>query len=143
MDCRRPGSSVHRISQARILEWVTISLSRGSSQPRDQTHGFCIGRQILYGSALRQVPHILMWLFGHSLASHPLQSHGLWNARLSCPSPSPGACSNSCPLCSAGDLSSVPVSGRSPGEGKGYSCQYSGLENSTESVVHGVTRSWT
>ena len=98
MDCRRPGSSVHRISQARILEWVTISLSRGSSQPRDQTHGFCIGRQILYGSALRQVPHILMWLFGHSLASHPLQSHGLWNARLSCPSPSPRACSNSCPL---------------------------------------------
>ena len=42
-----------------------------------------------------------------------------------------------------GDLGSVPGLGRSPGEGKGYSCQYSGLENSTESVVHGVTRSWT
>ena len=33
-----PGSSVHGISQARILEWVVISFSRGSSQPRDQTY---------------------------------------------------------------------------------------------------------
>ena len=37
MDWSRPGSSVHRIFQARILEWVAISSSRGSSQPRDQT----------------------------------------------------------------------------------------------------------
>ena len=48
MDCSPPGSSVHGISQARILEWVMISFSRGSSQPRDQTPVFCIGRQILY-----------------------------------------------------------------------------------------------
>ena len=40
-----PGSSIHGISQARILRWVAISFSRGSSQPRDQTH---IGRQVLY-----------------------------------------------------------------------------------------------
>ena len=37
VDCSPPGSSVHGISQARILEWVAISFSRGSSQPRDQT----------------------------------------------------------------------------------------------------------
>ena len=37
MDCSPPGSSVHRISQARILEWVASSFSKGSSQPRDQT----------------------------------------------------------------------------------------------------------
>ena len=37
MDCSLPGSSIHGILQARILEWVAISLSRGSSQPRDQT----------------------------------------------------------------------------------------------------------
>ena len=37
MDCSLPGSSVHGISQARILEWVAISFSRGSSQPRDPT----------------------------------------------------------------------------------------------------------
>ena len=37
MDCSLPGSSVHGIFQARILEWVAISLSRRSSQPRDWT----------------------------------------------------------------------------------------------------------
>ena len=47
MDCRLPGFSVHRIFQARILEWVVASYSRGSSQPRDGTHVSCIGRRIL------------------------------------------------------------------------------------------------
>ena len=42
MDCRSPGSSVHGILQARILEWVAISFSRGSSQPRDQTQISCL-----------------------------------------------------------------------------------------------------
>ena len=42
MDCNLPGSSVHGISQARILEWVTILFSRGSSWPRDQTWDSCI-----------------------------------------------------------------------------------------------------
>ena len=37
MDCSLPGSSLHEILQARVLEWVTISFPRGSSQPRDQT----------------------------------------------------------------------------------------------------------
>ena len=37
MDCSPPGSSIHGILQARILKWVAISFSRGSSQPRDQT----------------------------------------------------------------------------------------------------------
>ena len=50
MDCSQPGSSVHRILQARILEWVAISSSKGSSQPRDQTSvssASCINWQIL------------------------------------------------------------------------------------------------
>ena len=38
MDCSPPGSSVHGIIQASILEWVATSSSRGSSQPRDRTH---------------------------------------------------------------------------------------------------------
>ena len=37
MDCSLPGSSVHGIFQARILEWVAISFSRGSSRPRNRT----------------------------------------------------------------------------------------------------------
>ena len=42
MDCSPVGSSVHGILQARILEWVAISFSRGSSEPRDQTQVSCI-----------------------------------------------------------------------------------------------------
>ena len=45
-----PDSSVHGVSQARILEWVAISYSRGSSRPRDRTrvsYVSCIGRQVL------------------------------------------------------------------------------------------------
>ena len=38
MGCSSPGSSVHGILQATILEWVAVSYSRGSSQPRDQNH---------------------------------------------------------------------------------------------------------
>ena len=37
-----PGTPVHRISQARILEWVAVSVFRGSSHPRDQAHVSCI-----------------------------------------------------------------------------------------------------
>ena len=37
MDCSLPGSSVHGIFQARVLEWIAISFSKGSSQPRDRT----------------------------------------------------------------------------------------------------------
>ena len=47
-DCSPPGSSVCGIYQARILEWVAIFFSKGSSQLQDQTHVSCIGRQILY-----------------------------------------------------------------------------------------------
>ena len=51
MDCSPLGSSVHGIFQARILEWVAISSSRGSSQPRDGNHISCVsctGGQSLY-----------------------------------------------------------------------------------------------
>ena len=48
IDCSLPDSSVHGIPQARILEWVAVLSSRGSSQPRDQTHISCIGRWVLY-----------------------------------------------------------------------------------------------
>ena len=46
-ECSLPVSSVHRISQARIQEWVAISFSRGSSHPRDWTYVSYIGRWIL------------------------------------------------------------------------------------------------
>ena len=51
MDHSPPGSSVHGILQVRIVEWVAMPSSRGSSRPRDQTcisHVSSIGRQVLY-----------------------------------------------------------------------------------------------
>ena len=45
--------------------------------------------------------------------------------------------------CNAGDLNLISGLGRSPGEGKGYPLQYSGLENSMDCIVHGVTKSQT
>ena len=56
MDCNLPGFSVPGISQARMLEQVVISSSRGSSPPRDLTHISCIGRQILYHYATWEAP---------------------------------------------------------------------------------------
>ena len=51
MDCRPLGSSIHGILQARILEWIAMPSSRGSSRPRDWTHisyVSCMGRWVLY-----------------------------------------------------------------------------------------------
>ena len=49
MACSPPGSSFHRILQARIVEWVAMPSSKGTPQPRDQTLGqSCIGRRVLY-----------------------------------------------------------------------------------------------
>ena len=61
MDYSLPGSSVHGISQVRILEWVAISGFRGSSWPRAQNHVSCIfwiGRWILYHCATWEALYI-------------------------------------------------------------------------------------
>ena len=50
----------------------------------------------------------------------------------------PGSSAGKESASSAGDLGSIPGLGRSPGEGKGYPLQYSGLENSMNCIVHGV-----
>ena len=54
MDCSPPGSSVHKILQARILDWVAISFSMGSSQARNQTRVSCIAGRFFTSWATRQ-----------------------------------------------------------------------------------------
>ena len=76
-----PGSSAHGIFQARRLEWVAISFSRGSFQPKAWT----------------QVSCIVVSQFSHSVMSDSLQLHRLQHARPPCPSPTPGVYSNSYP----------------------------------------------
>ena len=68
MDCSPPVSPAHGISKARILEWVAMPFSRGSSQFRDQTHVSCIGRWILYHWANRRAlskinSYLFFWEF--------------------------------------------------------------------------------
>ena len=66
MDCNPPGSSVHGILQARILEWVAIPFSRGSSQPRDWTQVSCIaGRFFTVWAAWKPFepqPHVKQYM---------------------------------------------------------------------------------
>ena len=74
MACSCPGSSVHGIFQARILEWVAIPFFRGSSWPRGRTRFsciFCIGRQILYHQCHLGSPHILSVRFSSVAQSCP------------------------------------------------------------------------
>ena len=68
LDCSLPGSSVHGILQARILEWIAFPFSKGSSQLRDQTQGFPHCRQILYQLSHKENPRILEW------AAYPFSS---------------------------------------------------------------------
>ena len=58
MDCSPPGSSHHGILQARILEWVVMPFSRGSSQPRDQTWLSCFADRFFTVYATREA-HML------------------------------------------------------------------------------------
>ena len=58
MDCSPPGSSVHGISQASILEWVAISFSKGSSWHRNWTHVSCIDSQFPYCWATKEAPYV-------------------------------------------------------------------------------------
>ena len=129
MDCSLPGSSVHGISQARILEWIAISFSRGSSQPRNRTHLSCIVRQVLYHWATREA-----LLSNYSYFLRVLFLVGGSDGKVS--------------AYNAGDPGSMPGSGRPPGEGNGNPLQYPYLENSMDggawwATVHGVTKSRT
>ena len=55
----------------------------------------------------------------------------------------PGGSAGKQSACNAGNLGSIPGFGRSPGEGEGYSLQYSGLENSMDCIIQGVAKSQT
>ena len=162
MDHSPPGSSVHGSSQARILEWVAISFSRGSSQSRDWTQVSYIDLQILYHQATREAPLAA----GRKTLTY-LCLEDAFKSRAACRFPGTCVlfafhqCSSSKFLldwdevflwpylgfpcssagkesaCNAGDLGSIP------GQGKGYPLQYSGLENSMDCIVHGVTKSGT
>ena len=55
----------------------------------------------------------------------------------------PGGSDGKESACDVGDLGSIPGLGKSPGEGNSYPLQYYGLENSTDYIIHGITKSQT
>ena len=98
MDSGPPGFSVHGILQARILKWVAISFSRGSSQPRDWTWVSCItGRCFNLWATTEAIPSYPSVQFSHSVVSDSWRPHESQHARPPCPLPNPRVYSHSCP----------------------------------------------
>ena len=108
VDCWLPDSSVHGILQARILEWVAIPFSWGSFWPRDwnwvshiagRFFTICATKDMndKSNSSCKRIQFSSVQ-FSCSVMSDSLRSHGLLHARSPCPTPTPGVCSNSCPL---------------------------------------------
>ena len=97
MDCSLPGSPVHGILQARILEWATTSFSRGYSRPRDPTsvsYISCTCRWVLYhqlqlGSSWK-TSLLLLLLLSRFVVSDSVRPHRQQPTRLLCPWDSPG-----------------------------------------------------
>ena len=118
-----PDSSIPGILQARILEWVAMLSSMGSSQSRDQTQVSCIAGKFFTVWATRET----------GIGSQILYHRGSrWFSGKESP-------------CNAGDTDSVPGSGRSPGEGNDnplqYSCQGNCMDRGAwQAIVHGVTK---
>ena len=78
MDCSLPGSSLHGILQARVLEWVAISFSRGSSRPRDWTWVFCIPGRCFNLWAIREAQPLRSCksiLFINLFPTSPIYTH--------------------------------------------------------------------
>ena len=75
MDCSPPGSSAHGIFQAKILEWVALPFSRGSSQPRDWTQVSCIAGRLFTIWATRKTPCMLYEL----IIGDGQKTKSLWN----------------------------------------------------------------
>ena len=130
MDCSLPASSIHGIFQARVLEWVAISFSRGSSRPRDWTWSTCI-----IGRALYRLSHRLYessWLHEEA-SSKNTKGLNLKSFQFSKQEQGfPGGLDGKASARNAGDLGSIPGSGRFPREGNGNPLQYSCLENSMD-----------
>ena len=72
MDCSRPGASVQGMSQARTLEWVAISFSRGSFWPRDRTHISCIGRFFTNWATREVLDPYITFEFGTPIFRHQI-----------------------------------------------------------------------
>ena len=143
MDCSPPGSSIHGILQARVLEWVAISFSGGSSPPRDWNRvSRIVGRRFTaWATRVVQCP-------GAGGQTRKVTKKG-WETGPGQSSPRfPSGSEVNNPPANAGDIGSTPGLVRSPRERNGNPLQYSCLGNPMDrgawrSTVHGSQKSWT
>ena len=101
VDCSPPDSSVHRILQARTLEWVAIPFSKGSSRPRNQTQVSRIAGGFFAVWASREITLYYIYSVQFSSVTQScltLRSHESQHTRPPCPSPTPRVYPNPCPL---------------------------------------------
>ena len=73
MDSSPPGSSAHAIFQARILEWVAISFSRGSFQPRNRTHVSCLAGRFFTTEPPGKPSYLYSTIFKKGESWHSIQ----------------------------------------------------------------------
>ena len=125
-----PFSSVHGILQARLLEWVAVPFSRGSSQPRDWP-------RVSSNAGIYIFFFFTIW----AIIEAPIKliKVSIWSDKDCVPGGSDGKES----VWNVGDLGSIPGLGKSPRERNGYPLQYSCLENSMDCIVQGVAKSQT
>ena len=135
MDYSLPGSSVHGILQARILEWIAISSSRGifpqgrsnpGIKPRDQTHVSCVSCTSSWVPYHWEVPPKMFISKMSLLVNDSEESICVYTHLLRAFS---GGSVSKESACSAGDPGSISGLETSPGGGNGNPLQYSCLEN--------------
>ena len=97
----------------------------------------CLNYHVNVKILIRQIENLYQRRYRRKTTKKKPELFCLLYARVGFPCGSAGKES----ACNAGDLGLIPGLGRSPGEGKGYPLQYSGLENSMDYIVHGVTKS--
>ena len=146
MDGSLPGSKIHGIFQARILEWAAVSFSREPSPPRDQTCVSCIDRWILYHWATREARMTLSSTYFYICPPCPSMSIHVHLSSMSSKFPVWLRWLRVCLQC--GSLRFNPWIGNFPREGSGTLLQYSCLENPMNrgawwATVCGVTKSRT
>ena len=133
--CDPMDYTVCGILQARILEWVAVPFPEDLPNQGIEPRSPSLIAQLVKNPPAMQETLVASWVRKIPWRRDRLPTLVFLSF--------PGGSASKESTCNLGDLGLIPGLGRSPGEGKGYPLQYSGLENSTYCVVHGVTKSRT
>ena len=150
MDCSLPDSSIHGIFQATVLEWVASAFSNdlGYTKIPGKPQAGAVPRPHSPALTPGSSCYLLVIQGGKGLEDELSQGVFAFNEQFVKVMDFPGGSDGKASVFNAGDLGSIPGSGRSAGEGNGNPLQYFCLKNPMDrgawkAIVHGVTKSWT